>query len=159
MTEKSVLAASRMKVTDEELIKAIWILQVKKSARGCIHNYIGDRKGVASESHLKYSQDIHIMSRHQLGVDLSNGHLRKRLVTLIESGAVQWSTNQCSFWINNEKAKEVFDYACDWWSNQGVPSGYDQERKAMRCEKIEEFDDLATQLEEDLVLMFGEYCA
>jgi hypothetical protein len=146
---------NKAKVSDEELLAAIWLLQVRNTARGCISNYVGNRKGITSQSMQNYAQDINLMSREKLGVQLSNGHLRKRLIHLIEGGLVQWSVRSCSFWINNEKAKEIFDYACEWWANHGVPSGYDQERKAMRCEIIEGFDDLAEKLEKDLVERFG----
>lgn len=151
------MTATNNKVSDEELLRAIWLLQVRTTARGCIDNYVGDRKGLASASSRKYAQDIHIISRSNLSVPLSNGHLRKRLVRLIDQGKVQWSLRNCTFWIDNELAKDVFDYACDWWANNGVPSGYDENSESMRCKKIDDFDSLVDRLENELVEKFGKF--
>lgn len=145
------------KVSDEELLNAIWLLQVRKTAKGCINNYFGGLSGLKSDSSRRYASDIHLVcDRHQIDVDLSSGHLRKRLIQLIDGGFLQWGTRKCTFWIDSEKAKEVFDYAVSWWQSKGVPSGYDQDKKSMRCEKIEGFDELVKELEEELVYVFGE---
>jgi hypothetical protein len=56
-------------------------------------------------------------------------------------------------------AKNVFDYACEWWRKNGVPIGYDEISKAMRCEKVEDFDSLANQLENELIKKFGKFQA
>lgn len=145
-----------MKVSDEELLAAIWREQVRTTARGCVDHYVGGRKGLCGESSQHYAQDIHIVSRERLGVPLSKGQLRKRLVRLIEGGKAQWSVGDCTFWLNNDKAKEVFSYARAWWTDRGVPSGFDEETRGMRCVTIEGFDDLAIQLAEELLGKFGE---
>ncbi len=44
-----------MKVTDAEILQAIWRAQVKKTARGVIDNYIGGTKGLKRDS----EQDRH----------------------------------------------------------------------------------------------------
>lgn len=148
---------AKEKVSDEELLNAIWLLQVRKTANGCTDNYFGDLKALKSDNHRRYAQDIHMtMDRHKINVDLSSGYLRRRIIRLINNGFVQWGTYKCTFWIDSEKAKEVFDYAVQWWSSNGVPSGYDQDKKAMRCKKIEGFDELVKELEEELVCVFGE---
>lgn len=144
-----------MKVSDDALLIAVWQQMVRATARGSIDHYVGNRKGIRDESMRCYAQDIHIVSRHALDVPLSLGHLRKRLVRLIDSGRLQWVVHGCTFWINDDRAKGVFEYARDWWAKAGVPSGFDQERKACRCKVIEGYDYLADQLEQELLTMFG----
>lgn len=146
-----------MKVSDDELMSAVWRQMVRATARGSIDHYVGNRKGIRDESMRCYAQDIHIVSRHVLAVTLSLGHLRKRLVRLIESGRCKWVVHGCTFWIDDARAKEVFEYSSDWWAKAGVPEGFDQERKACRCRVVEGYDYLADQLESELMDIFGSY--
>ncbi len=144
-----------MKVTDRKLLQAVWHAMVRQTAKGCVDNYFGDRKSLKTESSRMYGQTLHITHRKGIDVPLSDGYLRKRLVRLIESGQLKWTLPDCTFWIDTEVSKDVFDYAQHWWAQRGVMSGIDQDTKAVRCAQVEGFDALALQLEEELLERFG----
>jgi hypothetical protein len=144
-----------MKVTDAEILQAIWRKQVKTTAKGVIVNYMGGGKGLEGKRSQHHAQDIHIVSREGLELPLSRGHLRKRLVAIIGTGDLCWSVHGCTFWRKNAMADEVFDYAIQWWSERGVPSGYDEAGKRMRTARVDDFDVKVAQLETELIERFG----
>ena len=144
-----------MKVTDAEILSAIWRAQVKATAKGVICNYVGGVKGVEGKSSQHYAQDLHIVSRERLGIPLTKGHLRKRLVSLIGTGDLCWSVHNCTFWRKNYMADVVFDYAVKWWTERGVPSGYDKVEKRMRTAYVDDFDGKLAQLESELFERFS----
>lgn len=145
------------KVTDEELLAAVWRKQIEATARGAISKYVGSRFGLAGESLRRYGQDCHIISRERLGIPLSAGHLRKRIVRLIDQGRMAWVTHDCTFWIDCPHLQAAYQHATRWWEAKGVPGGFDEERKAMRCVPLDNFESLVTQLKSELLSIFGEY--
>ncbi|MGH8421890.1 MAG: hypothetical protein ACRER3_05970 [Pseudomonas fluorescens] len=144
-----------MKVSDAEILKAIWRQQVKITAKGVVCSYASGRKGVEGKSSQHYVQDMHIVSRERLGIPLSGGHLRKRLIALIGTGDLCWSVHNCTFWRKNAIADEVFDYAVQWWTERGVPTGYDEVDKRMRTAHVDGFEGKVAQLEGELLVQFG----
>lgn len=145
-----------MKVSDADILKAIWREQVKRTARGVIENYVGERKGLRSESSKRYSQALYMIGRAGLNVPLSKGHLGKRLKQLIGTveGLEWFGRPGNSYQFVGERPDEVFTYAWHWWSARGVPDGYEP-GKGCRCVKVENFDQLAADLELELV---GKFC-
>ncbi|MCQ9186815.1 hypothetical protein KMT30_48820, partial [Streptomyces sp. IBSBF 2953] len=81
-----------MKVTDAEILQAIWRAQVKKTARGVIDNYIGGTKGLKrdSEQDRHYAQYQYMIGRGSLGIALGKGQLARRLKALIGGENLQW---------------------------------------------------------------------
>lgn len=67
-----------MKVTDAEILQAIWRAQVKRTAKGVINNYIGASKGLKGDidQYRFYSQYLSMVGRGTLGITLSKGLLR-----------------------------------------------------------------------------------
>ena len=50
---------------------------------------------------------------------------------------------------------DVFRFARKWWEEHGVPSGFDEQNKSMRTARIDDYDALAAQLEQELLGRFG----
>lgn len=147
-----------MKVTDAEILQAIWRAQVKRTARGVIDNYIGGSKGLKGDSDQDrfYSQYLSMVGRGALGISLSKGHLARRLKALIGIGALQWHGRPGNAYAyHTEAAMEVFRFARKWWEEHGVPSGFDEQNKSMRTARIDDYDALAAQLEQELLGRFG----
>ncbi len=146
----------RMKVTDEQLLDAIWRRMVLSTAKGSVSTYIGGRYGLAGDGHRHYGQDCHIISRKSLGLPLSYGHLRKRIISLINAGRLKWITHDCTYWIECERSLEVWNRATAWWAEKGVPGGWDAENQRMRTAPLNDFQGLADELASILLAEFGE---
>lgn len=146
-----------MKVTDTEILKAVWRAQVKRTARGVIDNYIGGGKGLKNDTDQDrhYAQYQSMISRGNLGIQLSNGQLARRLKALIDGSTLHWSSVGNSYEFRNEAAMNVFRYARNWWAERGVPSGFDEINKCMRTIRCSDYDSLAVQLELELLERFG----
>ncbi|OBY90704.1 hypothetical protein A6723_020975 [Pseudomonas sp. AU11447] len=145
------------RVTDEQLLDAVWRRQIEVTARGAITRYIGGLYAISGDSWRRYGQELHIMDRDKLGISLSWGHIRRRLVRLIEAGRIAWATSQCTFWIDSPRMEEAYQYATAWWTARGVPSGYDEKQKCMRTVKIPEpaAEALQNTLSAELLARFG----
>ncbi len=113
----------KQRVKDGQLLRAVWLYQLKKTASGALINYVGERKRVAPASWQRNGQDLHIMERCKLGVDLGKAHIRIRLVALIKSGlgGITWAIPKCTYWIVSSQADEAWAYARQWWAARGVP--------------------------------------
>jgi hypothetical protein len=147
-----------MKVTDAEILKAVWLAQVKRTARGAIDNYIGGGKGLKndSEQDRHFAQYQSMISRGNLGLPLSNGQLARRLKALIGSHGLKWRDGQSnSYEFMTDAAMDVFRYARSWWAEYGVPSGFDEINKCMRTIRLTDYESLAEQLERELIEVFG----
>ncbi|RBL69834.1 hypothetical protein C3E98_019270 [Pseudomonas sp. MWU13-2625] len=147
-----------MKVTDEEILQAIWRAQVKKTANGVITNYVGGGKALSGSDSQRYAQGLHMISRRAWGVPLSYAQLRRRTLTLIKARSIPWHTgfNGSIIWIDDQRAKAVFEFARQWWRDQGVPEGFDEQRKRMRTVQVDEFGEKVEQLEAELLERFGK---
>jgi hypothetical protein len=145
-----------MKVTDEQLLDAIWRRMVINTATGAVSTYIGGRYGLAGDSLRHHGQDCHITSRAALGLPLSHGHLRKRIIALIGAGRLKWLTHDCTYWIECERSLEVWNRATAWWAGKGVPGGWDKENQRMRTTPLNDFRGLADELVRTLLEEFGE---
>lgn len=147
-----------MKVTDAEILQAIWRAQVKKTAKGVITNYVGGSKGLTgdSEQDRHYAQTLYMISRGGLGIELSNGQLARRLKALIGGESLQWcGPRGHAYEFRTEAAIEVFRFARSWWEQRGVPSGFDQINKRMRTIRLTNYESMAEELELELLDRFG----
>ncbi|APC14600.1 hypothetical protein BLL42_02190 [Pseudomonas frederiksbergensis] len=147
-----------MKVTDAEILKAIWQAQVKKTAKGVITNYVGGSKGLKSdrEQDRHYAQYQSMISRGGLGIPLSKGQLARRLKALIGGDNLQWRGHPGNAYeFCTDAAMDVFRFARNWWEERGVPAGFDQVKKCMRTIQLSDYESLAAQLEQELLERFG----
>lgn len=147
-----------MKVTDAEILKAVWRAQVKRTARGVITNYVGGSKGLTGDrdQDRHYAQYQSMISRGGLGIQLSNGQLARRLKALIDGDVLHWCGRPGNAYeFRTEAAMNVFRFARNWWAERGVPSGFDEINKCMRTIRLTDYESLAEQLERELIEVFG----
>jgi hypothetical protein len=147
-----------MKVTDAEILKAVWRAQVKRTARGVITNYVGGSKGLTGDrdQDRHFAQYQSMISRGGLGIQLSNGQLARRLKALIHGDVLHWCGRPGNAYeFRTEAAMNVFRYARSWWAECGVPSGFDEINKCMRTIRLIDYESLAEQLERELIEVFG----
>ena len=147
-----------MKVTDAEILRAIWLAQVKRTARGVITNYVGGSKGLTGDTDQDrhYSQYQSMISRGGLGIQLSNGQLARRLKVLIDGKNLHWCGRPGNAYeFRTDAAMDVFRFARNWWAERGVPTGFDSDKKCMRTARVSDYESLAAQLEQELLEQFG----
>lgn len=147
-----------MKVTDAEILKAVWRAQVKRTARGVITNYVGGSKGLTGDrdQDRHYAQYQSMISRGGLGIQLSTGQLARRLKALIDGDVLHWCGRPGNTYeFRTEAAMNVFRFARNWWAERGVPSGFDEINKRMRTIRLSDYESLAEQLERELIGAFG----
>lgn len=146
-----------MKVTDAEILQAIWRQQVIRTASGVITNYVGNHKGLCSKDSQWFAQMQYMISRAVLGLPLSKGHLGRRLKALIGEDGLEWHGRPGNgYRFVGARTDEVFETAINWWSEQGVPGGYDADAKCMRTVFVDQFDEKVVELERYLLNRFGE---
>lgn len=145
-----------MKVTDNEILKAVWREQLKKTAHGVIDNYVGGVKGLKDPRSQGFAQSLYMISRQQLDVPLSKGHLANRLKTLVgAAGTLQWEGRSGNAYrFTGYGADEAFSYALNWWQKQGVPGGFDVEQRSMRTARVEDFEGKVAELQAELLSVF-----
>ena len=119
-----------MKITDDQLMKAIWLYQLKRMAKGVVDHYFGQRFAVkgSSDSDLYFSSYIHFGETAQINVELSENQRlgasqrRVRIKRLIQQGKLHQEHNDRSFYIKTSQSREAFEYARDFWIKSGVPA-------------------------------------
>ncbi|WP_434590193.1 hypothetical protein J3Q09_17750 [Pseudomonas sp. R4-83] len=148
-----------MKVTDSEILRAIWRAQVKRTAKGVIVNYIGGGKGLTGDRDIDrhHAQYLSMISRGGLGIELSKGQLARRIKSLVGTGCLQWNGRPGNAYeFKAPAATEMFHFARNWWADRGVPAGFDREQNRMRTIRLSDYEVLVGQLEEELMRLFGD---
>lgn len=117
-----------MKITDDELLHALWLNQLKNLSSGVLVNYVGGKSGLVGDNHTEFvfANDQHIRWREDITDRLSGQQLLKRIRKLAEQEKVKSTGGRrvLTFYIDSPAAREAFKAARLWWSEQGVPEGY-----------------------------------
>lgn len=114
-----------MKMTDDELIQAIWLYQLKQMAKRVITNFVGGRYAVNDAdkaerfSHFFYSSYMWGGELANITTRLSETQRRKRVYKLIELGRLQ--KHDRSFHIDSPAARDAYESARQFWLSKGVP--------------------------------------
>lgn len=111
-----------MKMTDEQLLAAIWLLQIRVTAGHVLHRHPQGRYSVVYESWFVMSSSIHIMERDRITPLLKRQQLLKRIRSLFQQGSIssEYGSRLLTFYISNDKALQVFLAARQWWTDKGI---------------------------------------
>lgn len=111
-----------MKITDQQLMQAIWHLQLKTLAKEVLHTHPQGQYSVVREDWYEMSSDIHIMHREELTPLLGRKQLLKRIRSLYKKGLIktQYGDRLLTFYIDSDTAKLAFEAARKWWLNQRI---------------------------------------
>lgn len=154
-----------MKITDKELLDAIWTNQLRLLSKEVLDNYIGGSISVCGESEFDY---IHTSSEHRMRRDnvtkkISFKHLSSRLQKLASNGHISRDTYSdhliLTFMIPGEKAREAFKAARQFWLDHGVPTGYSKlkdDRSCANTTKDVDVDSLLPECEKMLMEKYDE---
>lgn len=149
-----------MKITDQQLLQAIWRLQLKQLAYRVLNHYVGDCYATREddEFHQFHSSYMHSNMGKLITSELSDSQRRIRIKRLIAAGHVYQCRTGGSFCIQTQQATEAFRAARQFWLGKGVPVFVYQtvEPVPMNKELLKAFE---LQCEAHLVERFGEYTA
>lgn len=162
-----------MKITDKELLKEIWRVQLENTAKGMINRYIGGGIGLRSgdyEDRKYHSCDVHIMDRDRITKKVGYTRLLHRIrklaykddVTTLMTTRTYIGGKQIptvlTFMIECKEAKEAFDCAVNFWADKGVPSGYHLSNDGRHCSnttKDVDYEELLPACQKMLMDKFG----
>ena len=113
-----------MKLTDEQLLDAIWVNQLKKLSKGVIHCYAGGSTGVCEDGEFWYESASceHRVSRKRVTNEIKPAQLLTRLRKLADAEKIRFRS-ELIFFIDDERALKAFKDARQFWLDQGVPTG------------------------------------
>jgi hypothetical protein len=131
-----------MKITDDELLHAIWLNQLKNLSSGVLCNYIGG--GVGLWRNFEFASDQHIRWREEVTDRLSKQQLLKRIRKLAECGKITspYGKRLLTFYIESPAAREAYEAANQWWRERGVPEGYGKHPDGRDYAKTVKLDNL-----------------
>lgn len=147
-----------MKITDEELLDAIWQAQLRATAKGVIHYYIGGGIGLCNDNDTwyKHSCDLHVIERSQITKKIGDQQLLKRLRSLVDKGFILslYGKRLLTFMVDKNSAWLAFKDAREFWLDHGVPEGSNE--GVMNTTKDVNVDDLLSRCQKMLLGKYGD---
>lgn len=149
-----------MKITDQQLLQAIWRLQLKQLAYRVLDHFVGGRYATVQDDdfHQFHSSYLYSSLGKLITTELSDSQRRIRIKRLIAAGHVYQCYNGGSFCIKTQQATDAFRAAREFWLSKGVPVFVYQTVEPVPMNK-ELLKALEQQCEAHLVELFGEYQA
>ena len=153
----------KQKISDEQLMKLIWDNQMLLTAEAPLNLYVGNVYGLLKEA---CNTDFHYksgVSQHRARIDkaiiteLSRPQLLKRIKNLVNDGLVSspyGKDEMLTIFIDSDRALEAFMYAHKYWDSQGVPSGFDEDKKKMRTTPLPDHDNQVKKISGELLDKF-----
>jgi|GEM_PF-5837287 len=145
-----------MKVTDQQLMQAIWRLQLRQLASRVLDQFVGGCYATRKDDEF-YQFHSSYMHGGMVNTDLSDSQRRIRIKRLIASGHL-YQNNCRSFCIQTHQAAEAFQAARQFWLNKGVPVFIYKQVEPVPLNK-EVLLAWQQQCEAYLVKLFGELAA
>ena len=149
-----------MKITDQQLLQAIWRLQLKQLSYRVLDHFVGERYATRKDDEFSqfHSSYMHSGLGKLITSELSDSQRRIRIKRLIASGHIYQCSTGGSFCIQTQQATEAFRAARQFWLSKGVPVFVYQTVEPVPMNK-ELLKALELQCEAHLVESFGEYQA
>jgi len=139
-----------VKITDNELLQAIWENQLRRLSTAVVHRYIGGTFGICMNNQFWYqaASSEHVRSRHRIQTPIGPGQLRTRLRALANARRIATDFHQTygsflTFYIDTLTALQAFNDARQFWLDNGVPEG--QRDGKQNTAPVPELDALAEQ--------------
>lgn len=148
-----------MKITDNELLDAIWEQQLRSIASDVLHRYMGGGIGLCDtgETWYRYSCDLHIRCRENLTKKIGGKQLLTRIKKLARYNQIEtlMSTKNHSvltYMIECPASREAFETSRNFWLEKGVPD--DSNDKGRNTTKDVDYKALIPECEELLLNKF-----
>lgn len=151
-----------MKVTDDELLLAIFERHLERIPAQIINCFVGREYGLRD---LNIETDgvgalfyITSAERVQLNVKLSHSHKLSRIKDLVAKGKLKArllaDDSLNFFYLDTPTMINAIGAAYEFWLSKGAPSGWCEKEQAMRCIKLENFDALCQECTDSLKAEF-----
>lgn len=149
-----------MKITDDQLMKAIWLYQLKRMAKGVVDHYVGQSFATreSSDSNFYYSSYMYFGETKNIHTELATSQRRVRVKRLIQQGRLHQQGNDSCFYFNNQAGREAFEAARQFWINSGVPVRVYQKVAPVPLTELRRLS-LEQSCAEYLIKLFGEVAA
>lgn len=111
-----------MKITDEQIIEAIWNNQLRLLSRNVLVPYFSGRHGVCCDDDFSFEwcSVLHIPCVSVMTDAASPEQITRRIRKLINAGEIHSQFGQ-DVMVNNDTARSAFNAARQFWLEQGVP--------------------------------------
>lgn len=140
-----------MKITDKELINALWKQMLINMSKKCITTYAGGNHGldelnstsfIAASEVTKYSFNCDRLKRKQL-------YSRLKKLTA-DYDCIKQHIN-AYYYIDSIDAKIAFSMCHKFYELKGVPIGYDKKLNKIRTIRIDNYDDIVKECQDHLI--------
>ena len=152
-----------MKITDDELLHAIWLNQLSGLSSSVLCNYIGGGVGLDGDDEYDFTHASgeHVCGRQRVTTAVGRQQLLKRLRALVTAGKLvsPYGKQLLTFYIDSPAAREAFKAARQWWSEQGVPEGYGKHpdgRSYVKTIKLDNLDALKAECAQYLLANWSD---
>jgi hypothetical protein len=146
-----------MKITDQQLMQAIWRLQLKQLASRVLDHYVGGRYATREDDHTSMFYSSYVYGTMVITA-LSDSQRRVRIKRLITAGYIYQSTTGGSFCIQSPQATQAFQAARQFWLDKGVPVFVYKQVEPVPLSK-ETLQCWQDECEDHLISLFGEWAA
>jgi hypothetical protein len=146
-----------MKITDQQLMQAIWHMQLKQLASRVLDRYVGGCYATREDDDFNQFHSSY-MHGTMVITELSDSQRRIRIKRLIAAGYIYQTRTSRSFCIQTPQATQAFQAARQFFLDKGVPVFvYKQvEPVPLNKEVLKCWQD---QCEAHLINLFGELTA
>jgi len=147
----------KTKFTDAEMIRMIWMNQIRLVASAVVDCYAGEKYGVKRSNNFDFehsSAECRVSAR-RITQGLSENHLKRRIKKLISQGYLGTYMRDTYFFLDDPIARELFEDARNWWIERGLPSGSDGSR--MKTAPMPgSWDELVAECRDELTERFAD---
>jgi hypothetical protein len=149
-----------MRIQDTELLQAMWDNQLRLLSKSVLHTYFGGKYGLVADDDFwfKSASSEHRCSRRNITDKIGSQQLMKRIKDLEEKGfVVDTHRDFLTFYVDGKNTRKAFEEARNWWKQQGVPEGF--ENNACRTVEMEKerVQSLAIECNNHLKELFPSY--
>lgn len=151
-----------MKVTDDELLLAIFERHLERMPSQIVNHFVGrqyglrdlqiETQGVGSLFYITATE------RNQINVKLSHSHKLSRIKDLVAKGKLKArllaDDSLNFFYLDTPAMINAIGATYEFWLKKGVPSGWCSESQSMRCIALDNFDALCQECTESLKAEF-----
>lgn len=112
-----------MKITDDELLRAIWQRMLHNVVVAVTNHYIGGDRGLCkSDYRFAFRFDVHICNRATLTDKIGKQQLLSRVRKLINEGKLKGTGGSLltTFYVDLPCREEVYDFCRQLWIEKGL---------------------------------------
>lgn len=111
-----------VKISDDELLRLVWLNQLRNLAKGVVSKYFGGKFGLVDDTDFWYMAACKTTRCERMRVTsvLSEGQLLQRLRKLGDRGRLKWQKNPEMFWIDSDCSRAAYRAAREYWIVEGL---------------------------------------